>query len=39
MSNFSLPEYDLHREWIRNARNHNMKWEQIDYAGQEMMKV
>lgn len=34
MSNFSLPEYDLHREWIRNARNHNMKWEQIDYAGQ-----
>lgn len=35
MSNFGLPEYDQHREWIRNARNRNMKWEQIDYAGQE----
>ena len=34
MSNFGLPEYDQHREWIRNARNRNMKWEQIDYAGQ-----
>ena len=33
MSNFGLPEYDQHREWIRNARNRNMKWEEIDYAG------
>lgn len=33
MSNFGLPEYDQHREWIRNARTRNMKWEQIDYAG------
>ena len=29
MSNFGLPEYDQHREWIRNARNRNMKWEEI----------
>lgn len=35
MSNFGLPEYDQHREWIRNARTRNMKWEQIAYAGQE----
>lgn len=35
MSNFGLPEYDQHREWIRNARNCNMKWEQIEYAGRE----
>lgn len=38
MSNFGLPEYDQHREWIRNARNRNMKWEEIDYAGVVMMK-
>ena len=31
MSNFGLPEYDQHREWIRNARNRNMKWKQFPY--------
>ena len=34
MSNFSLPKYDEHREWIRNARNRNMNWEKTEYAGQ-----
>ncbi len=33
MSDFGLPEYDQHREWIRNARERNMTWEQINYAG------
>ena len=37
MSNFGLPEYDQHREWIRNARNRNMKWEEI-MRGVVMMK-
>ncbi len=32
MPNFGLPEYDQHREWIRNARTRNIGWEQIDYA-------
>lgn len=34
MSNFGLPEYDPHREWIRNARTRNMSWDLIEYAGQ-----
>lgn len=35
MPNYGLPEYDQHRQWIRNARTRNMKWECIEYAGQE----
>lgn len=34
MSNFGLPEYDPHREWIRKARTRNMNWNLIEYAGQ-----
>lgn len=34
MPSFGLPEYDQHREWIRNARTRNMSWELIKYAGQ-----
>lgn len=34
MSNFGLPEYDQHREWIRNARKRNMSWDLIKDAGQ-----
>ena len=34
MSNFGLPEYDPHREWIRNARTRNMNWDLVEYAGQ-----
>lgn len=33
MSDFGSPEYDPHREWIRNVRTRNMEWEQIEYAG------
>lgn len=34
MPGFGLPEYDQHREWIRNARTRKMSWELIEYAGQ-----
>lgn len=33
MSNFGLPEYDHHREWIRTARRRNMSWDLIEFAG------
>ncbi len=35
MSSYGLPEYDQPREWIRNARTHNMSWDLIEYAGEE----
>ncbi len=33
MTNFGLPNYDKHRNWIRDARTEGKNWEWILYAG------
>lgn len=33
MTNFGLPNYDQHRNWIRSARLRGKNWEWILYAG------
>lgn len=32
MTDYSLPKYDRAREWIKNAREHKIDWEAIQYA-------
>ena len=34
MPNFTLPDYDIQRDWIRIARNKERDWKWIMYAGQ-----
>lgn len=32
MVNYTLPKYDNYRKWIRDAREHNTEWKDIEYA-------
>lgn len=35
MVNYTLPKYDNYRKWIREAREHNIHWKDIEYANKE----
>lgn len=32
MANYTLPKYDNYRKWIREAREHDIHWKEIEYA-------
>ncbi|NFG28703.1 endonuclease [Clostridium botulinum] len=32
MINYILPKYDNYRKWIRDAREHDIQWKDIEYA-------